>query len=103
MSEQAYSYPPGTRVQRVKCWPEFFEALWDGRKRFEVRKNDRDYQLGDVLQIREWRPPSEGDPEGHDTGRVVETRIGYILRGGQFGIDPDYCVIGFAAPNNTGL
>jgi len=40
----------------LKAWPEFFDALASRRKTFEVRKNDRDYQLGDVLLLREYAP-----------------------------------------------
>lgn len=40
----------------LKTWPEFFRAIVDGKKTFEVRKNDRGFQTGDVLHLREFDP-----------------------------------------------
>ena len=38
----------GTWVHNLKAWPEFFDAVADGRKTFEVRRNDRGYREGDI-------------------------------------------------------
>ncbi len=43
----------------LKVWHEYFDALKDGSKTFEVRKNDRDFKVGDTLNLREWDPVSE--------------------------------------------
>lgn len=40
----------------LKTWPRYFDALWKGEKRAEVRVNDRDYQAGDYLALREYDP-----------------------------------------------
>ena len=75
-------------THELKVWPVFFEAMIKGDKRFEVRKNDRNFRVGDLLALSEW------DPETKDyTGRSIVRRIRYILPGGQFGIDPEYCVM----------
>lgn len=72
----------------LKVWPEFYERLDDGSKTFEVRKDDRGYQAGDVLVLREWR--SQGFkhfPEiGSYTGRSMRRTVGFIFRRG-FGCD----------------
>jgi hypothetical protein len=73
----------------LKTWPEFFRAVQQKKKEFEVRKNDRDFKVGDVLHLREWSPEML-DYTGFSTTRTVT----YILRGGQFGIAPDYVVMG---------
>ncbi|WP_270346603.1 ASCH/PUA domain-containing protein [Enterococcus thailandicus] len=40
-------------IHELKILPEFFEAVTSGRKQFEIRKNDRDYKVGDQLVLRE--------------------------------------------------
>jgi hypothetical protein len=45
-------------VHRIKEWPEHFKDLLNGRN-FEVRRNDRNYQVGDVLWIKEYDPLTE--------------------------------------------
>lgn len=40
----------------LKIDQEHFEAVKDGRKKFEIRKNDRDYHVGDLLVLREYNP-----------------------------------------------
>jgi ribosomal protein L37E len=41
-------------VHSLKTWPEYFEAQRAGRKTFELRRNDRNFQVGDLLVLREW-------------------------------------------------
>lgn len=74
-------------VHDLKCWPGPFEEMRVGRKRFEYRKNDRDYREGDILHLREWCEP------GQYTGRADRYLVEYVLGGGQFGVPDDYCVM----------
>jgi len=58
----------------LKIWPEYFEAIWEYKKTFELRVNDRNYQVGDLLHLREW------DPEVKMyTGREVMRRNTYQI------------------------
>lgn len=57
----------------LKCHPEYFEAIKNGTKTFECRYNDRNYQVGDELLLREY------DPELGYTIRCIVRKIVYIL------------------------
>jgi hypothetical protein len=60
-------------VHHVKSWPYLFEAVIQGVKRHELRKNDRDYRVGDILVLREYSPDS-----GEYTGRQYAVEVTYI-------------------------
>jgi hypothetical protein len=44
-----------TKLHVLKILPEFFERVLDGSKPFEIRYNDRDYKVGDVLKLEEYK------------------------------------------------
>lgn len=79
MNAVALSLAPRARVHDLKCWPQFFNAIADGSKPFELRKDDRDFRVGDILHLREWIPlNAPRGPIGY-TGRDVHRRVTYIL------------------------
>ncbi len=82
------------KVHELKTWPEYFEAVRIGKKTFEVRTNDRDFQVDDIMVLKEYRPLMD-----EFTGREVLATITYILHGGNFGILAGTCVIGFKINN----
>lgn len=94
-------------THELKCHPEPFQAVVDGTKPFEWRKDDRDYRVGDTLLLREWEPglaavviDTENEygvecvPMGY-TGRECSRVVTYIIREG-FGIPEGYCIMGLA-------
>jgi hypothetical protein len=44
----------GTVTHELKTLPKYFKAVWEGKKTFEVRKDDRDYQVGDDLLLQKY-------------------------------------------------
>jgi hypothetical protein len=65
----------------LKVWPEFFAPLERGDKLFELRRDDRDYKVGDWLKLREWAPPDIATAKpGGFTGARLLRRISYVLR-----------------------
>jgi hypothetical protein len=76
-------------VHQLKVWPQFYPALVDGSKTFEVRKNDRGYQVGDLLVLQEWDPATDAY-----TGRSTLRHVTYMLAGGAFGLPAELCVLG---------
>ena len=59
------------RAHKMKCWPQFFEDIISGKKTFEVRDDDRGYQEGDVLHLREYEPEDEAGYTGRERLYVV--------------------------------
>ncbi len=57
----------------LKILPVYFDAVNEGRKTFEVRKNDRDFQNNDTVTLNEW------ESETGFSGRNLNFRIGYVL------------------------
>ena len=80
----------------LKTWPVYFDAVARGEKTFEVRRNDRGFQTGDIVELKRWVPAGQGLHQYSDAydDRVapLQFRIGWILQGGQFGIEPGICV-----------
>jgi|WetSurMetagenome_2_1015567.scaffolds.fasta_scaffold11134_8 hypothetical protein len=94
-------------VHILKTWPEFFNDAILGIKSFELRKNDRDYQVGDELSLREFIPeiPSTSDrSRGYFTGHVCRFRVIYVLKDFEFGLEPGYCILGITiVPNSLSI
>lgn len=80
---------------KTKCWPEFFRAIWRRQKRFELRRNDRNYKVGDWLLIEEFEPSSIN---GGYTGKCVRCHIMYMLGDKNdcesFGLMPGFVILG---------
>ena len=66
----------------LKILPDYYDHVKSGDKTFEVRLNDRDYQVNDVLHLQEFT-------EGEYTGRELVKVVSYILN------NPDYCKEGY--------
>lgn len=78
----------------LKVWPQYFWPISEGRKPFEVRRDDRGFQTGQVLWLREFKPNSRMHDRHCYTGNAEFARITYILTGGQFGVEPGHVVMG---------
>ena len=74
-------------VHELKILPEYFEAVKSGVKTFEIRINDRNYQEGDMLILKEWY-------HGKYTGRELKKYVNYIYYGdGTYGIQEGVVVM----------
>ena len=82
-------------IHELKCWPRPFHKMLLGEKTFEFRKNDRNYQTGDTLHLREFDPSTE-----KYSGEELWVRVTYILFGGVYGLPRDYVVMS-AVPCET--
>lgn len=73
LAHEGIERPPITH--ELKTWQSYFHALADGRKLFEIRRDDRDFRPGDTLRLRETYYHN-----GEYTGRELVRKITYVLR-----------------------
>ncbi len=64
----------GNDNHRLKLVQPYFDDVVSGTKTFEVRVNDRDFKVGDVLELLEYDPETTWL-----TDRSVRVRVTYIL------------------------
>lgn len=74
----------------VKLASGYFEAVASGEKTFELRFNDRNYQVGDTLVL------VEITDRGRLTERILIKEIIYILEDFP-GLTEQWCVLGLRA------
>ncbi|WP_434357379.1 DUF3850 domain-containing protein [Parasalinivibrio latis] len=85
----------------LKILPKYYSEVAAGRKLFEIRKNDRGFQVGDTVMLKEYddtldQQPTFGSitqgkvPKGY-TGKRVKGKITYIT---DYEQKPGYVVFG---------
>lgn len=79
------------QLHQLKCHPEFFQASKHGLKPWELRKNDRDYQTGDTVILKQFNPASNAyDEKEKDIAfKIIAVFTGKYL----LGMIPDDMVI----------
>jgi len=60
---------------KKKSWPEMFEKVLDGTKKFDLRLADFECKAGDTLVLQEWDPKSK-----KYTGRELRKKVTYVLK-----------------------
>lgn len=68
----------------LKIWPQYYCRVADGSKTFEVRDNDRGFQSGDTVVLKEWDPEPISvtnlmAPKGFTDSQPLKFKIGYML------------------------
>lgn len=77
-------------THELKILPRWFEDVLTGKKNFEIRRNDRDFKVGDYLLLKEYEPAI-----AKFSGREILKRIQYIYEGdGTYGLSEEFCVLG---------
>lgn len=74
-----------TKIHELKIAPEYFEKLLSKEKTFEFRYNDRNYQVGDILKLKEYH-------DNKYTGRETSVQITYILQDFE-GLQSNYVIL----------
>ena len=84
----------GQRVHQIRLGASFFEDACSNIKSFELRKNDRGYKKGDILELMEFL-------DGRNTGRMVRKLVTYILED-YTGLEDGYCIMATSLVNKDG-
>lgn len=77
------------KVHYLKIKEEYYRDVMIGLKTFELRKNDRDFQVGDILML------IKLDEKGNETDKVIRKKVTYILKDcPQYGLKEGYAILG---------
>jgi ParB family chromosome partitioning protein len=77
-----------TKTHNLKLDPVIFDEVLAGRKTFEYRINDRDYQPGDLIHLEEFDRATQ-----KYSGRALTFDAGFILYGPDYGLPAGTCII----------
>lgn len=75
------------QLHELKIYPKYFDAVLNGSKLFEIRKNDRNFNVGDNIFLREWDNIKY-------SGRTILAEITYILNDNFVGLADGYVAFG---------
>lgn len=78
----------GQKVHSIRLATTYFNDVASGKKSFELRKNDRGYKVGDMLEMLEFA-------DGRNTGRIIQAEVAYMLEG-YTGLEEGYCILGIS-------
>lgn len=76
------------KVHSIRLAKTYFNDVASGKKSFELRKNDREYKVGDILEMLEFA-------DGKNTGRIIQAEVVYMLEG-YTGLEEGYCILGIS-------
>lgn len=88
------------KIHELKILPKYFNDVVSGKKTFELRKNDREFQVGDVLLLKEFNLNKKYETiegaESYFSGKKVLRQVTYILKDEteSIGLDKDYAILG---------
>ena len=83
---------------QIKTHSEYFQQVWDRKKLFEIRKDDRNYEVGDTLTLLDYNPETNTYNR-----RTISAEISYKLNGGNFGIENGFCALSMSKLANWNL
>jgi ParB family chromosome partitioning protein len=78
-------------IHQIRLAKSYFDDVANKIKTFELRKNDRGYKKGDILEMMEFT-------DGKYTGRSVKALVTYILED-YTGIEEGYCIMAIKVQN----
>jgi hypothetical protein len=86
----------GMKTHELKTDPEVFQETFMGNKLWEIRFDDRGYEIGDELWLRETKYSGDAMAFGMPliyTGRYYHFIVKYILRSPAYGIQEGWVIM----------
>lgn len=96
-SYRARPRKPEPKEHELKTDPQVFDDVLKGRKTFEIRKDDRDFTVGDMLKLRKTLHTGEEMRQGSPLEYVeppLYVYVTYILRGPIYGLADGWVIMG---------
>ncbi len=97
LAEQAFRIWRGreSKLHELKIWSEPFAAIVAGAKRAEIRRDDRGFEAGDMILLREWILSNQDNSskQGRYTGQTWKGIITHVLRDNSSGIQPGFAML----------
>lgn len=72
----------------LKIWPVYFDLHITRQMEFQIRRDDRKFEISDRLRLREWDPTTE-----KYSGRVALSRVTSVIRDLP-GLQPGFVALG---------
>lgn len=79
---------PKYRIHELKTWEPYYTDVFMGHKNFELRKNDRNFKVGDKVILKQYDPIKK-----EYSGKNLARTIIYILEGGSLGLEEGYVIL----------
>lgn len=74
------------KIIELKTLPEYFDAVDSGKKTHELRYDDRNYAVGDILILHEWK-------NGEYLKRRLCVKITHILKDCELGLKEGWAIL----------
>ena len=87
------------KVHELKTDSAVFSAVLSGLKTYEIRKNDRGFEVDDTLILRETQHTGAEMAAGATliyTGRLVRARVSHVLAGPVYGLAQGWVILSLA-------
>lgn len=93
-------------THKLKSWPEFFRAIVAGERCHELRRNDRAYQVGDIIELNEFDPVTETFTGAKCLAKITSlTSSDVPCAVSSEALDPRFCILSIrvSGPTTAGI
>ena len=85
-----------TTTHYLKTVEPYFSRIVNRDKTFELRKNDRGFQRGDIACLRKYDPKKD-----EFTGESIDIEITFVLEKFKDALNDDWCIFSFKIINQS--